>query len=106
MTRLVYEAKMSSGFAGSPASLNYGYNHWLVQKDTDIVSQNFPNVEGIELHSPAFLYNNTQPGFNNGTQGPTSLDDLGAKPLLQPRQFDANVLQMLSFKSYPAEMNG
>lgn len=66
-----------AGFAGAPASLNYGYNHWLLDKDSSIVSRAFPVVEGISLHSPVFLTNTTQDGFSNATQAATSLEDLG-----------------------------
>lgn len=69
-----------SGFAGAPASLTYGYNHWLVDRDSSVVSQAFPEVEGITLHSPVFQTNITQPGFSNGTQSATSLEDLGDFP--------------------------
>ena len=66
-----------AGFAGAPATLNYGYNHWLVDKDSSIVSRAFPEVEGLSLHSPAFLSNATLPGFSNGTESATSLETLG-----------------------------
>jgi hypothetical protein len=66
-----------AGFAGAPDSLTYGYNHWLVDRDSSIVSRAFPKVEGLNLCSPVFLTNDTQPGFANGTQAATSLEDLG-----------------------------
>lgn len=45
-----------------------------LEKDSDIVSANFPDVEGVELLSPAFLSPEGIPeGFYNGTSTATPL---------------------------------
>jgi hypothetical protein len=65
------------GFAGVATAQQYGYNHVNVQRDTDIIASAFPDVD-IELFSPAFLTpENRLPGFSDGTQGPTSHEDMG-----------------------------
>ncbi|KAF5003120.1 hypothetical protein FDECE_10311 [Fusarium decemcellulare] len=59
-------------------ALKYGYNHVATQKNSELVAANFKNVD-IDLYSPAFLNpENRQSGFEDGTQGPTSQDDLEA----------------------------
>ncbi|GAB7358242.1 hypothetical protein MBLNU230_g0393t1 [Neophaeotheca triangularis] len=64
--------KAQSG--AQPVGLAYGNNALPVTKDSDIVSQAFPEVEGIELLSPAFLNPETVPeGFEDGTSSPTDL---------------------------------
>ena len=55
----------------------YGWNHAPVQKDSPLVSENFRDVN-VELLSPAFTDPETvNPGWSNGTQGPTSHETLG-----------------------------
>lgn len=66
------------GAAGALAQLQYGNNERVTTKDSEAVSEAFPEVEGIELLSPAFLRpESTPPGWENGTQGPTSLAEMG-----------------------------
>ena len=58
-------------------AVQYGYNHVPVRPDSDLVASNFEDVD-IELLSPAFLTpDDRQAGFGNGTQGPTSHEDMG-----------------------------
>lgn len=72
-------AKAQSG--AQPIGLAYGNNALVTIKDSDVVAQAFPEVEGIELLSPAFLNPEGVPDrFENGTQGPTSLTILGISP--------------------------
>jgi hypothetical protein len=53
--------------ASAVNAVQYGYNHVTVRKDVD-----------IDLYAPAFLDPATrQSGFKNGTQGPTSHEDMG-----------------------------
>lgn len=62
------------GAAGAFAQLQYGNNERVTTKDSATVAEAFPEVEGIELLSPAFLRpESTPPGWENGTDGPTSL---------------------------------
>lgn len=64
--------------AGSWAQLHYGENQRRTTKDSDIVAQAFPDVEGIELLSPAFLRPESAPeGWSNGTDGPTDDAEMG-----------------------------
>jgi len=65
--------------SGGPQSgLKYGENWLPVVKDSDLVAQNFPDVD-IELLSPAFLDPQSVPSrFTNGTEGPTDHELLGA----------------------------
>ncbi|KAI9149921.1 Carboxypeptidase 2 [Paramyrothecium foliicola] len=54
----------------------YGYNHVAVRKDPEVIAANFRDVD-VKLYSPAFLTPKIiLPGFQNGTQGPTSHDDM------------------------------
>lgn len=56
----------------------YGENYLSVSRDSETVSRAFPEVEGIELLSPAFTNPDTLPeGWRNGTEGPTSDTELG-----------------------------
>lgn len=56
----------------------YGENQRGTIKDSDIVAQAFPDVEGIELLSPAFLRPDSTPlGWVNGTDGPTDDAEMG-----------------------------
>jgi hypothetical protein len=67
--------------AVSAQGLQYGENQRGTVKDSDIVAQAFPDVEGIELLSPAFLRpNSTPPGWSNGTDGPTDDAEMGKTP--------------------------
>ena len=52
---------------------------WLgAIKDSKIVAAAFPDVQGIDLISPAFISPSTLPaGWSNGTEGPTDLSELG-----------------------------
>ena len=60
------------------AQLQYGENQRGTTKDSDVVSRAFPDVESIELLSPAFLNpDSTPPGWVNGTDGPTSDTEMG-----------------------------
>lgn len=69
------------GLASVVSAVKYGYNHVTVNKDTEIVDGAFPAVEDIELLSPAFLTPDIrQPGFSDGTQGPSSQEDMGELP--------------------------
>ena len=66
------------GTAGVFAQLQYGNNERVTTKDSAAVAEAFPEVEGIDLLSPAFLRpESTPPGWENGTQGPTSLAEMG-----------------------------
>ncbi|KAH7148180.1 hypothetical protein EDB81DRAFT_932491, partial [Dactylonectria macrodidyma] len=57
-------------------AFQYGYNHVPVQKNPDLIANNFKDVN-VDLYSPAFLNpDGIQDGFANGTQGPTSRDHL------------------------------
>ncbi|KAI8204578.1 Carboxypeptidase 2 [Colletotrichum sp. SAR 10_86] len=59
------------------AQKKYADNQVPVSKDSELVSQLFPDVEGVELLSPAFANDETVPdGWANGTSGPTSQDTL------------------------------
>lgn len=65
-------------FGGAYAQLQYGNNERITTKDSDVVAEAFPEVEGIELLSPAFLRPESTPaGWENGTEGPTSLTEMG-----------------------------
>ncbi|KEY67749.1 hypothetical protein S7711_04069 [Stachybotrys chartarum IBT 7711] len=56
------------------AQLAYADNQDVLSQDGPLVAANFPDVEGIELHSPAFTNPETVPeGFANATSGPTDL---------------------------------
>ena len=60
------------------AQLQYGENQRGMIKDSDIVAQAFPDVEGIELLSPAFIRpETTPPGWFDGTDGPTDDVEMG-----------------------------
>lgn len=64
-------------FSSTVNAYQYGYNHVTTRKNPELIAANFKDVD-IELLSPAFLNSEgIQPGFANGTQGPTSQDDLG-----------------------------
>jgi hypothetical protein len=63
------------------AQSRYADNHVALVPDSEAVAANFPDVEGIELLSPAFLNPETVPaGFANGTSGPTDDATMGMPP--------------------------
>ncbi|GAB7365189.1 hypothetical protein MBLNU230_g6275t1 [Neophaeotheca triangularis] len=61
--------------SGGPQFQNgYADRQLPLEQDSDLVSANFPDVEGIELLSPAFLNpENVPEGFSNGTSTATPL---------------------------------
>lgn len=60
------------------AQLQYGENQRGTIKDSEVVSRAFPDVNGIELLSPAFLNPDSTPeGWVNGTDGPTDDTEMG-----------------------------
>lgn len=62
---------------GPQLGLQYGENWVDVEKDSDIIGENFPDVN-ITLLSPAFLDPDTVPArFANGSEGPTDDIELG-----------------------------
>lgn len=66
------------GLASVASAVTYGYNHVPVTKDSETVARAFENIDDIKLLSPAFLTPDIRlPGFTNGTQGPSSQDDVG-----------------------------
>lgn len=68
------------GLASVVSAVKYGYNHVTTNKDSETVDSAFPSVDDIELLSPAFLTPDIrQPGFSDGTQGPSSQEDMGKK---------------------------
>ena len=70
------------GLASTASAVTYGYNHVPVRKDSETVAGAFENIDDIKLLSPAFLTPNVRlPGFPNGTQGPSSQDDLGGSSI-------------------------
>jgi hypothetical protein len=75
--RVLASSSLIFGLASVVRADKYGYNHVAVRKDSEIVAGAFPDVD-IELLSPAFLTPEIrQDGFSDGTQGPTSHDDMG-----------------------------
>jgi len=64
------------GLASLASAVQYGYNHVKVSRDSEVVEGAFKDVD-IDLLSPAFQDEDViQPGFANGTQGPSSQDDM------------------------------
>jgi hypothetical protein len=60
----------------------YASNIRPVVIDAPQVAANFPDIEGIQLQSPAFLSPENVPAtFANGTSGPTPQRDLGMAQL-------------------------
>ncbi|KAK2030032.1 carboxypeptidase [Colletotrichum zoysiae] len=54
------------------AKLTYASNQARILRDSEAVAANFPDVEGVELLSPAFVNPESVPsGFAKGTSGPT-----------------------------------
>lgn len=65
------------GLASVANAVKYGYNHVPISFDSDTVAGAFEDVD-VELLSPAFVTPDVrQPGFSDGTQGPSSQDDMG-----------------------------
>ncbi|KAF5025738.1 hypothetical protein F66182_2205 [Fusarium sp. NRRL 66182] len=60
-------------YAGlASAQLSYARNQVALVKDSDEAARHFPDVEGVELNSPAFTNPKSVPSrFDNGTSGPT-----------------------------------
>lgn len=60
------------------AQVRYADNQVATVKDTAVIAKNFPDVEGVELQSPAFSDPDSVPeAFTNGTVGPTSQETMG-----------------------------
>lgn len=73
-------SSLLSALASVVSADKYGHNHVTVRKDSDIVAGAFEDVD-IELLSPAFTNPDViQSGFSDGTQGPSSLEDVGESP--------------------------
>ena len=67
-----------AGVATVRAQLQYGENQRGTRKDSDIVSKVFPDIEDVEILSPAFLRpESLPPGWSNGTDGPTDDSEMG-----------------------------
>ncbi|KAH4157026.1 hypothetical protein HBI68_201710 [Parastagonospora nodorum] len=72
--RLILPSALSvvASCIGNAAGDSYANNQNAVVVDSPQVSANFPDVEGVQLLSPAFLSNATLPStWANGTSGPT-----------------------------------
>lgn len=77
MRGAVASASLLLSLTSMVGAVQYGYNHVTVRKDSDIIESVFQDVD-VELLSPAFLTPEIrQDGFSDGTQGPTSHDDMG-----------------------------
>ncbi|KAL8365248.1 hypothetical protein RB595_004177 [Gaeumannomyces hyphopodioides] len=72
-TGLLLSVSGVSAQSGGPQSgLKFGENWLTTVRDSELVAKNFPDVEGIELLSPYFQNpESVNPGFANGTDGPT-----------------------------------
>ncbi|KAK0384082.1 hypothetical protein NLU13_8171 [Sarocladium strictum] len=78
MRGAVASASLLLSLPSMVGAVQYGYNHVTVRKDSDIIESVFQDVD-VELLSPAFLTPEIrQDGFGDGTQGPTSHDDMDA----------------------------
>ncbi|VUC34042.1 unnamed protein product [Clonostachys rosea] len=76
--KLITSAGLALGLVQLASATKYGYNQRNVNRDSEIVEKAFPDVD-VELYSPAFLTPEIRlDGFKNGTQGPTSHEDLDA----------------------------
>jgi len=63
---------------GHAAADSYANNQNAVVVDSPQVAANFPDIEGVELLSPAFFSNaSLPPTWVNGTSGPTPQSTLG-----------------------------
>lgn len=68
---------------GAQAGLRYGENWVVVEQDSDVIAEAFPEVN-ITLRSPAFLEPEAVPSrFANGSEGPTDDIELGEFTILQ-----------------------
>ncbi|KAF6831266.1 Carboxypeptidase 2-like protein 2 [Colletotrichum plurivorum] len=66
---------LHAGLASAQAK--YADNQVPVVRDSDLVSRLFPDVDGVELLSPAFADPDSVPaGWGNGTSGPTDQETL------------------------------
>lgn len=75
--RLQHAIRAAALLTLASAQTQYGENHVTVTRDSDAVAENFPPIDDIELLSPAFQSPNTiRPGFDNGTEGPTTQFEL------------------------------
>ena len=80
--RVATSSVLLVGLASLASAVQYGYNHVKVSPDSEVVQGAFEDVD-IDLLSPAFQDPDViQPGFANGTQGPSSQDDMGKCPPL------------------------
>lgn len=64
----------------APAAAQKAYADFQapLERDNDVVSAEFPDIEGVELLSPSFLNpENIAEGFANGTSTPLSQIDQG-----------------------------
>jgi hypothetical protein len=60
------------------AADRYAGNQNPVVIDSPQIAANFPDIEGVEFFSPAFLHSDTIPStWSNGTSGPTPQSTLG-----------------------------
>ncbi|KAL8397083.1 hypothetical protein RB594_003974 [Gaeumannomyces avenae] len=63
---------VSAQSGGAQSGLKFGENWLTTVRDSELVAKNFPAVEGVELLSPYFQDpESVNPGFVNGTDGPT-----------------------------------
>ncbi|KAH7123237.1 hypothetical protein B0J13DRAFT_679967 [Dactylonectria estremocensis] len=59
---------------GLTAALGYADNQVSVVKDSDAASSHFPDLDDVEIYSPAFASPDSVPAsFENGTSGPTDI---------------------------------
>lgn len=92
---------------GSASGDSYANNQNAIVIDSPQVAANFPDIEGVNLLSPAFLNNETVPAtWSNGTSGPTPQSTLGImlQILLQLDDL-ANYMHVESFVKSIASRN-
>lgn len=81
--RVTASSTLIVGLVSVANAVQYGYNHVRVRPDSDVIAGAFPDID-IDLLSPAFLTPEIrQEGFSDGTQGPTSHDDMGKQSLFR-----------------------
>ncbi|KAK7428875.1 hypothetical protein QQZ08_004645 [Neonectria magnoliae] len=71
---MTLRATLTAGllYVGLATALRYADNQVALVRDSDEAAKHFPDVEGVELYSPAFKDPSSVPaGFKNGTDGPT-----------------------------------
>lgn len=69
---------VSAQSGGPQSGLKFGENWLTTVRDSELVAKNFQDVKGIELLSPYFQNpESVNPGFANGTDGPTDDFQLG-----------------------------